>query len=65
MLEETYQEAIKKPPSTPPVSAAPEPRPVQSEARADRWVTVLAAASGGAAVALVMVRAGERLLRRR
>lgn len=59
VLEETYQEAIKKPTSTPPAPESPSP------ARADRrWVTVLTAAGGGAAVALMAVRAIRRTLRR-
>jgi len=62
VLEETYQAAIKKPASTPPV---PESSPAPSPARADRrWVTVLTAAGGGAAVALMAVRAIRRTLRR-
>lgn len=64
VLEDVYQEAIKKPPSTPPVSAGFESRPVLEVPRTDRWwVTVLAAAGGGVAAALVVVRAVRRALR--
>jgi hypothetical protein len=60
VLEDAYQEAIKKPPSTPPVSAGSESPPVPRTDR--RRVTVLAAVGGGVAVALV-VRAIRRALR--
>lgn len=72
VLEETYQEAIKKPPATPPDAVASEPRPGPGAARdpsptrPDRWwLRVLAAAAGGGAVALVVVGAVRRALRRR
>jgi hypothetical protein len=68
VLEETYQEAIKKPPATPPVVSAREPAREPSPARSDVpdrwWVRVLAAAAGGGAVALVVVGAIRRALRR-
>jgi hypothetical protein len=68
VLEETYQEAIRKPPATPPAAAQhevrPEVWPEPTAVRADRWwVNVLAAAGGGAA-ALIVVRAVRRALRR-
>jgi hypothetical protein len=57
VLEEVYQEAIKRPPATPPVAVEPE-----SAARVDRWwVAALAAGGGAAAVLVVVVR---RVLRR-
>jgi hypothetical protein len=70
VLEETYQEAIKKPPATPPVAPEPareparEPSPARSDVPDRWWVRVLAAAAGGGAVALVVVGAIRRALRR-
>jgi hypothetical protein len=70
VLEETYQEAIKKPPVLPPpgVERGPEPETEPARepnpSRPDRWVGMLAAAAGGGAVALVVARAVRRALRR-
>ena len=61
VLEETCQEAIRKPPSTPPGVIEPESPSVDADRR---WVTVLTAACGGAAVALVAARTIRRTLRR-
>jgi hypothetical protein len=67
VLEETYQEAITKPPAVPPTVSAPDRAPVpEARPHPDRWwVRVLAAAAGGGAVALVVVGAIRRALRRR
>jgi hypothetical protein len=51
VLEETYQEAIKKPPSRPPVPAKAEARPVRAERP---WVGWVVAAGCGAVVAAVV-----------
>lgn len=59
VLEEAFQEAIRKPPSMPP---AP-PASIEPARAGWRWGTVLAA-GGGAAAALVMARAVRRTLRR-
>jgi hypothetical protein len=56
VLEEAYQEAIKKPPVRPPADVVRKSEPVAGERR---WLTVLVAAGGGAAVA-VLVRAIRR-----
>jgi hypothetical protein len=62
VLEEVYQEAIKRPPSTPPPARAePESGPA---AGVDRWWVAVLAAGGGAAVALVAVRVVRRVLGR-
>ncbi|HWE87850.1 MAG TPA: DUF6082 family protein [Pseudonocardiaceae bacterium] len=57
VLEEAYQEAVKKPPSRPPVGPAEV-----SERRAGRWWVLLGAAGCGAAAA-VGLRAARRILR--
>jgi hypothetical protein len=57
VLEDAYREAIKKPPSTPPVSVESESLPVP------RWRVTVLAAGGGVAAVLLVIRAVRRALR--
>lgn len=59
LLEETYQEALRKPPSVPPTTASERPRDDR------RRIPVLAAIGGAVVAAMIVVRAARRALRRR
>ena len=64
VLDETYQEAIKKPPSLPPAVVVPEAHSQPEAARADPRQGRVVAAAAGAAGALIVVRVVRRVLRR-